>query len=264
MVPLEGRVHEGVGLLGSPCFEIPRSVARDSRFAHIATGEELRRRLARKNRYDLRTMGLYLFVRWVHTFLLFTLGLVVVDLFGVFAEHALAAFFTVGLGTTLVYFLLVERAVAAFRRLQPQYCSIYEPYFWWHERYWKLSIDAQLRPLNGTPFKNLASRLLGTRIGHRVFDDGCVLTEPTLIAIGDDCTLNNTSVIQCHSQEDSTFKSDRVTIGAGCTLGVGALVHYGTTMGDGSVLAADSFLMKGEEVPSLARWGGNPAKEISA
>jgi non-ribosomal peptide synthetase-like protein len=264
MVPLEGRVHEGVGLLGSPCFEIPRSVARDSRFAHLATGEELRRRLARKNRYDLRTMGLYLFVRWVHTFLLFTLGLVAVDFFGVFAEHAAAAFFAVSLGTTLVYFLLAERAVAAFQRLQPQYCSIYEPYFWWHERYWKLSMGAQLRLLTGTPFKNLASRLQGARVGHRVFDDGCGMPEPTLITIGDDCTLNNTSVIQCHSQEDSTFKSDRVTIGAGCTLGVGALVHYGTTMGDGSVLAADSFLMKGEEIPPLAQWGGNPAREISA
>jgi acetyltransferase-like isoleucine patch superfamily enzyme len=34
------------------------------------------------------------------------------------------------------------------------------------------------------------------------------------------------------------------------------------TLGDGSVLAADSLLMKGEEVPAHARWGGNPAREI--
>jgi acetyltransferase-like isoleucine patch superfamily enzyme len=33
-------------------------------------------------------------------------------------------------------------------------------------------------------------------------------------------------------------------------------------MGDGAVLAADSFLMKGEEVPPDARWGGNPAREM--
>ena len=45
-------------------------------------------------------------------------------------------------------------------------------------------------------------------------------------------------------------------------LGVGALVHYGVTMGDGAVLAPDSFLMKGEEVPPHARWGGNPAREM--
>jgi len=90
------------------------------------------------------------------------------------------------------------------------------------------------------------------------------LTERTLVTIGDDATLNAGSKVQCHSQEDGTFKSDRVTIGAGCTLGVGAFVHYGVTMGDGAVLAPDSFLMKGEEVPPHARWGGNPAVEIPA
>ena len=88
------------------------------------------------------------------------------------------------------------------------------------------------------------------------------MSERSLATIGDDCTLNVGSGVQCHSQEDGTFKSDRSTIGAGCTLGVGALVHYGVTMGGGSVLAPDSFLMKGEEVPPGARWGGNPAREM--
>jgi hypothetical protein len=30
------------------------------------------------------------------------------------------------------------------------------------------------------------------------------------------------------------------------------------------VIAADSFLMKGEDVPPGARWGGNPATESRA
>ena len=32
MVPIDGPVRENVGLLGSPCFEIPRSAARDTGF----------------------------------------------------------------------------------------------------------------------------------------------------------------------------------------------------------------------------------------
>jgi hypothetical protein len=28
------------------------------------------------------------------------------------------------------------------------------------------------------------------------------------------------------------------------------------------VLAPDSFLMKGEEIPPHARWGGNPSREM--
>jgi acetyltransferase-like isoleucine patch superfamily enzyme len=38
-------------------------------------------------------------------------------------------------------------------------------------------------------------------------------------------------------------------------------VHYGVSIGDGAVLEADSFLMKGEEIPAYQRWGGNPATD---
>ncbi len=66
MIPLDGEIREGVGLLGSPSFEIPRSVERDSRFDHLSTGDELRRRLRAKNWHNLRTMGIFLLGRWLH------------------------------------------------------------------------------------------------------------------------------------------------------------------------------------------------------
>lgn len=260
MVPLDGKIREGVGLLGSPCFEIPRSVERDSRFDDLRTGEELRRRLAAKNRHNIRSMAIFLFVRWLHVLLIVALGLVAVDSYGKFAQIMVAASFAMSILVSPVYFALVERAMTAFRPLRPKFCSIYDPYFWWHERLWKLPVMTYLQVFNGTPFKNLIWRLLGVRLGSRIFDDGCFLTERTLVTIGNDCTLNAGSKIQCHSQEDGTFKSDRTTIGAGCTVGVGALVHYGVTMGGGATLDPDSFLMKGEEIPSYTRWGGNPAR----
>jgi len=80
--------------------------------------------------------------------------------------------------------------------------------------------------------------------------------------IGDECALNQQSIIQCDSQEDGTYKSGTATIGNGCTIGVGAFVHYDVAMETGATLAADSFLMKGETVPAGARWGGNPAREL--
>ncbi|MBA2948010.1 Pls/PosA family non-ribosomal peptide synthetase [Streptomyces himalayensis] len=261
MIPLDGEMREGVGLLGSPCFEIPRSVERDSRFDHLRTGAEFRRALAAKNRYNIRSMALFLIVRWLYFFVLTVIALADVDLYDFFGQVLIAAFLVFSLAFTPVYFALVERAIVAFRGLQPRLCSIYDPYFWWHERLWKVP-DEWLNVFNGTPFKNVIWRLLGVRLGRRVFDDGCYLTERMLTTIGDDCTLNAGSKIQCHSQEDGTFKSDRSTIGDGCTLGVGSHVHYGVTMGDGAVLAPDSFLMKGEEVPQHARWGGNPAAEM--
>ncbi len=262
MVPIDGEVREGVGLLGSPSFEIPRSVQRDSRFDHLTSGDELRRRLAAKNRHNVATMGLYLLVRWGYFFGVTLLALGAVDLYFSFGASVIALAIVLSVLFSVVYFVLVERAATVFRALRPQYCSIYEPYFWWHERYWKLSTQPNL--LSGTPFKGLVWRLLGVRLGKRVFDDGCIIMEKAMVAIGDDCALNAGSIIQCHSQEDGAFKSDRISIGARCSLGVGALVHYGVTINDGAVLAPDSFLMKGEEVPPYAWWGGNPAREMPA
>jgi non-ribosomal peptide synthetase-like protein len=263
MVPVDGEVREGVGLLGSPSFEIPRSVERDSRFDHLKSADELRLRLAAKNKHNAVTMGLYLLMRWIYFFGVTLLASVAADLYHSLGASVIALANVLVVLFSVVYFVLVERAVTGFQALKPLYCSIYEPCFWRHERYWKVTASTEyIQVFNGTPFKNVIWRLLGVRIGSRVFDDGCFLPERSLVTIGNDCTLNARTRIQCHSQEDGTFKSGRSTIGAGCTLGVGALVHYGVTMGDGAVLAPDSFLMKGEEMPQHARWGGNPAREI--
>ncbi|HEY5881341.1 MAG TPA: Pls/PosA family non-ribosomal peptide synthetase, partial [Nakamurella sp.] len=53
MIPLDGPIREGVGLLGSPPFEIPRSVERDNQFNQQRTPEDLRRGVAAKKRYNL-------------------------------------------------------------------------------------------------------------------------------------------------------------------------------------------------------------------
>ncbi|WP_433285656.1 Pls/PosA family non-ribosomal peptide synthetase [Pseudonocardia sp. CA-142604] len=261
MVPVGGKVREGTGLLGAPSFEIPRSVERDTRL-HDITRVELRRRLKAKNRHNLVTMALYLLSRWAFFF-----GVLMLDSFAAVLYYgwdniAIALASVASVLFSIVYWTLAERLVKRFQDLEPLYCSIHDRAFWRHERYWKIPAQAYLLILNGTPFKNLAWRLLGVKIGRRVFDDGAMLTERTLAHIGDDCTLNASTTLQCHSQEDGTFKSDHITLGARCTLAVGAFVHYGVTMADDSVLETSSFLMKGEEVPPHARWAGNPATAL--
>ncbi len=261
MVPLDGDVREGVGLLGSPCFEIPRSVQYDSRFDYLKSGEELRRRIAAKNRYNTASMGLFLLERWLQFFGVFLLAMATADLYfyNGFSGWVIVLDMLLTLVFTISSSVLVDRAATGFRALSPQFCSIYEPYFWWQERLWMLGSSALF---NGTPFRNVIWRLLGVRIGRRVFDDGCIIVDKTLTTIGNDCTLNAGSIIQCHSMEDGIYKSDRTTIGAGCTIGTKAYIHYGVTMGDGAVLDADSFLMKGEEIGPHAQWRGNPAREL--
>ncbi|GAA4159310.1 hypothetical protein GCM10022251_35580 [Phytohabitans flavus] len=264
MIPIDGPVREGVGLLGSPPFEIPRSVRRDARFDEFKTGKEFRRRLSQKNRSNLATIGLFLLSRW----LLFYLSVLIVVRVGGLLDPTRSNAFTLAAGSVLalvqavVYMVLLNWIVLGFRRLRPLYCSIYDRRFWRHERYWKLCDAEFLALFNGTPFKPLILRLLGVRIGRRVYDDGCGIPERTLVEIGDYCTLNEGSTLQSHSLEDGTFKSDRIRLGNGCTVGTGALVHYAVDLADAADVTPGSFVMKGSSAPAGTTWRGNPARPV--
>src|SRR5881227_36478 len=164
----------------------PRSVERDSRFDHLRTGEALRRGLAAKNRYNLRTIGLFLFTRWVSVLLFALLYLAAIELYDVLPHVVSAVLFALTIVVTAIYFALVHRCVEALHPLQPTICSIYHPDFWSAERLWKVLPIHYLDAFHGTPFKNVLWRLIGVRIGRRVFDDGAVVEDPSLTAIGDE------------------------------------------------------------------------------
>ena len=182
MIPLDGEVRSKAWACSARRPSRSRgSVERDQRVRPPQDGDELRRRLRAKNWYNLRTMGIFLVGRWLHVFLVTVFALAAFDAYGGFAQLEMAVLFALSVLVTPVYFVLVERAIRGWRRLEPKYCSIYDPYFWRHERLWKVPGRAYLHMFDGTPFKNLIWRGLGVRIGKRVFDDGCYLTERTLV-----------------------------------------------------------------------------------
>ncbi len=263
MVPLDGRVREGMGLLGSPSFEIPRSVERDALLAPTDP-EQQRRQLRAKNRHNRGTIARHLLVRWFMVFLTTVFAGVAVDLYAAIGTLSVMLFGTLTMLVGVSYWILVDRSVTRLQTLAPKGCSIYDKDFWRHERYWKVPAQMYMMAFNGTPMKSFIWRCLGVRIGRRVFDDGAHFSERTFVTVGDDCTLNVGSGVQCHSQEDGAFKSDRSAIGARVTLGVGAFVHYGVEIGDHVELGPDTFVMKGEEVPPASRWCGNPALDERA
>ena len=260
LVPLDGPVRRGTGLLGSPAFPIPRAVRRDTGL-DVAGGRA--GGLAAKNRHNAVTALLYLAVHWLQVLGLVLIGVAAGSLHGRIGWPAVTAGIVLSLVFSVALLVLAERAVQGFRPLRPRLCSLYDPVFWRHERFWKLSAGHYLALFDGTPLKNALWRLLGVRIGRRVFDDGCAIPEKSLVTLGDDCCLNAGSTIQAHSLEDGAFKSDHIAIGAGATLGTGAFVHYGATVGEHAVLDPDSFVMKGTEAPPGSRWRGNPAVELT-
>ena len=206
-------------------------------------------------------MVLFLAVRWVLLLAALLAGAVAVAAHSFLGVLAVAGSMLGLMVFRVLFTALVERLVMGFRHLKPQYCSIYDPYFWRHERLWKL---LAMPGFNGTPFKALIWRMLGVKVGKRLYDAGLVMPEKTLVTIGDNCTFNEGVHVQGHSMEDGTFKSDHIVIRNNCSLGVDSWVNYGVTMQDGSSLGADSLLMKGEDVPENATYSGNPAREVTA
>ncbi|MCC6776752.1 MAG: amino acid adenylation domain-containing protein [Hyphomicrobiales bacterium] len=260
MIPIDGPVRENVGLLGSPCFEIPRMVSRDKDMIGAIDETTRRRLLGQKNKYNLVTGLLFLFSQWLFFFATLAVWQVAFLYYPSYGVHALFGAAAAMSVAAILYYALLERASAGFRRLSPKLVTIYDPYFWSHERHWKLSDSPIVKLFPGTPFRSLVWRLVGVRIGRKVFDGGCTITDRSMVEIGDGANLNERCVLQAHSLEEGVFKSDIVRIGAGCTLGTNAFAHYGITMGEHSVLEADAFLMKGETVDAYTVWRGNPAK----
>jgi non-ribosomal peptide synthetase-like protein len=262
MIPIEGPVRENVGLLGSPCFEIPRAVDRDMHLKTMWDADKLQQRIRAKNRHNVTTMAAFVAANWLFFFLTVLCGFLALAWYPHYGALSAFAFAIAATLFSSLWFSALERASIGFKRLTPKLVSMYEPYFWSHERHWKFCGHPLMLLFGGTPLKNVLSRLMGVRMGRKVFDDGCRFYDKTLIRVGDYSNLNTGCVIQGHSLEEGIFKSDYIDIGAGCSLGPGAFVHYGVKMGDGVVLAPDSFLMKGEILDPESVWCGNPAKMI--
>jgi non-ribosomal peptide synthetase-like protein len=260
MVPIDGEVRENVGLLGSPAFEIPRMVDRDKTLIGALDETARRRRLKAKNRHNFATAMMFLFSQWLMLFMTLWIWDTALDLYFEWGAVALYGALVANSAAAIAWYTFIERASLGFRRLKPRVATIYDPYFWSHERHWKLSDTPITSLFVGTPFRPLILRLIGVKVGRRVWDGGAIITERTLLEIGDGANLNEACVLQAHSLEEGAFKSGRIRIGAGCTLGPAAFVHYDVTLEDRAVLEADSFLMKGETVEAFGVWRGNPAK----
>ena len=260
MMPIDGPMRTNVGLLGSPAFEIPRSVARDIALVAVYSDDERRKRLAAKTRHNLVTMALLLVSHWSVEFVTIYALALAATVWGGENLPAMAAAFGAALVADIAILTFVDRASLGFRRKPAPIATVYDPAFWAVERYWKLSENELETMFAGTPFSPFFLRLLGVKVGRRVFNDGCGMSERVLVEIGDGVNLNARSYLQSHSLEEGVFKSDVIRLGADVSVGVGGFVHYGVEMREGAILDADAFLMKGELVPARSRWRGNPAR----
>jgi non-ribosomal peptide synthetase-like protein len=149
-------------------------------------------------------------------------------------------------------------------RYRPVEKPLWNQFVWRSElvtsTYENLAVPFFVDMLRGTPFLPAYLRLLGCRIGRRVFMDTTDLTEFDVVRIGDDAALNNDCGPQTHLFEDRVMKISQVDIGDRCVIGGGSIVLYDTRMEADSALGELSMLMKGETLPAGTHWEGSPAR----
>ncbi len=112
----------------------------------------------------------------------------------------------------------------------------------------------------GTPFAPVYFRIMGCKIGKKVFMETTEITEFDLVTIGDESALNFGCTIQTHLFEDRVMKMSDVIIGKACTIGSLSVILYDTKMQDHSLLQGLSLIMKGETLQDNTQWQGSPCQ----
>jgi FkbH-like protein len=91
-----------------------------------------------------------------------------------------------------------------------------------------------------------------------------IITDPDLAIIGADVILGHGSKLVAHSFTRSpggtlVYQSARIELGRSVTVGGGAQIEMGVTIGEGSLIEPCSHLMPFTRIPAGEVWGGQPA-----
>lgn len=125
--------------------------------------------------------------------------------------------------------------------------------------YESLAIPNFLDFLRGTPLLPWALRLLGARVGRRVFMDTTDVTEFDCVTVGDEAELNANCGPQTHLFEDRVMKIGVVRIGPRVSVGPASTILYDSEVGADVRLGPLTLVAKGERLPAGTAWTGSPA-----
>ncbi|XZF13988.1 Pls/PosA family non-ribosomal peptide synthetase [Chitinophagaceae bacterium MMS25-I14] len=126
--------------------------------------------------------------------------------------------------------------------------------------YEALSVPFLLEYMKGTPWLPWALRLLGVKVGKRVWMNTTDITEYDMVSIGDDSALNDDCGPQTHLFEDRVMKVGPVKIGERVSIGARSIILYDSEIGNDNHLEALSLVMKGENLAPGTDWTGSPVQ----
>ena len=264
-LPPDGEMPAGSSWLGSPSFFLPQRQT-NTAFTEQETFRPTKTLVAQRLFIEFFRVTLPSTFFIVLTNVLLSIVLLVREevafwqLLAMFPVLYAAAGLTAALAMVAIKWLLMGR-------YRPCERPLWSPFVWRTEAVTAL-LDHFASPffldlLTGTPFICWFFRLLGAKIGRRVYLDSTELSEFDLVHIGDDVAVNLDCTLQTHLFEDREMKMSTVEIGHGCHLGAMSLVLYDTHLEDGSSLDELSLVMKGESLPAGTHWTGIPGRRLA-
>ncbi len=128
--------------------------------------------------------------------------------------------------------------------------------------YESLAIPFLLEYMQGTPWLPVMLRMMGVKIGKRVYLNTADITEFDMVTIGDDVALNEDCGPQTHLFEDRVMKVGTVKIGHRVSIGSRSIILYDTEIGNDVNLDSLSLVMKGEVLSPGTNWGGSPIRPV--
>ncbi len=169
----------------------------------------------------------------------------------------------IGVAATLLVVLLKWVIVGKYRRrVEPLWSAFVRHSELITALYEAVAVPSLLGWLTGTPWIAPVMRLLGVKIGKRVWMDTTFITEFDLVDIGDDAAIGASTSLQTHLFEDRVMKMSTVKIGVGASVGSRSVVLYDAEVGARASLDALSLVMKGESLPAESQWRGVPARSL--
>ena len=178
---------------------------------------------------------------------------------GVFAASAAA----VGVLLTLFPAALVLSIVVKWTilgRFKPGSHPLWGGYFF---RWWLVTRIIDCIPIDylaSTPLLSLYYRLMGAKIGSRVYFGTDAVGAFDLLSIGDDTNIGQDASLLGYTIDDGMLRIGRITIGKGCFVGTRSMLSLNTEMEDGARLGELSMLPEGSRVPRGQDWSGSPAR----
>jgi acetyltransferase-like isoleucine patch superfamily enzyme len=105
-------------------------------------------------------------------------------------------------------------------------------------------------------------RLNGARLGRGVYVNSLAVSDHNLLEFGDDVVIGADAHISGHTVEGGMLKTGAVRLGSNVTIGVGAVVEIGVTVGSDCQIGALSFVPKYTTLESGAIYAGAPVHRL--